>query len=255
MIRIVLVRHGETEWNKAHRLQGRSDIPLAESGVRQAQITGGFVRAQNPQQGYVSSLVRTHQTFAQFGLDLEPNMRPDLAEQDLGEWEGGYAAEIRNRFPDQFEGWRAGTFTPADGESYHELVSRMRGAFFDIVRRTADATPSASTDLSFDVRTAAAVSHGAALRVLFEGLKLIDRHQFIPLTPAAVSVIDIPLHRGPVSSSLPRGGLSDAEDHEAESALIRSLTDEQITDLCRLRLINLSPELLNPVVTDTVAIG
>lgn len=255
MIRIVLVRHGETDWNKAHRLQGRSDIPLADSGARQAQITGGFVRAQNPQQGYVSSLVRTHQTFAQFGLDLEPSIRPDLAEQNLGEWEGGYAAEIRNQFPEQFEAWRAGTFTPADGESYQELITRMRGAFFDIVRATADAQPSPSTDLSFDVRTAVAVSHGAALRVLFEGLKLIDRHQFIPLTPASVSVIDIPLHHGPLSSSLPKGGLGDGRDHEAESALISSLTDEQIVDLCRLRLINLSPELLNPSATESVAIG
>ncbi|TLP71951.1 histidine phosphatase family protein [Nesterenkonia sphaerica] len=255
MIRIVLVRHGETEWNKAHRLQGRSDIPLAESGTLQAQITGGFVRAQTPQQGYVSSLLRTQQTFTQFGLDLQPSIRPDLAEQDLGEWEGGYAAEIRSRFPEQFEAWRAGTFTPAGGESYQQLVTRMRGAFFDMVRRTADISPSASADLSFDVRTAVAVSHGAALRVLFEGLQLIDRHQFIPLTPAAVSVIDIPLHRGPVSSSLPGGGLQDGHDLDAESALIRSLTDEQITELCRLRLINLSPELLNPASTDTVAIG
>ncbi|TLP98587.1 histidine phosphatase family protein [Nesterenkonia salmonea] len=255
MIRIVLVRHGETDWNKTHRLQGRSDIPLAESGVQQARITGGFVRAQHPQQAYVSSLVRTHQTFAQFGLDLEPAVRSDLAEQNLGEWEGGYAAEIRDQFPDQFEGWRAGRFTPADGESYHELVTRMRGAFFDIVRTTAAVQPTPSTDLSFDVRTAVAVSHGAALRVLFEGLKLIDRHQFIPLTPAAVSVIDIPLHRGPVSSSLPKGGLGDERDDDAEAALISSLTDEQITDLCRLRLINLSPELLNPAATESVAIG
>lgn len=255
MIRIVLVRHGETDWNKAHRLQGHSDIPLAESGARQAQITGSFVRAQNPQQGYVSSLIRTHQTFAQFSLDLEPAVRPDLAEQNLGEWEGAYAAEVRDQFPEEFEAWRAGRFTPVDGESYQDLVTRMRGAFFDIVRRTAAIAPSPSTDLSFDVRTAVAVSHGAALRVLFEGLKLIDRHQFIPLTPAAVSVIDIPLHRGPVSSSLPKGGLGDNGDDDAEAALISSLTDEQIVDLCRLRLINLSPELLNPSATESVAIG
>ncbi|WP_120002890.1 histidine phosphatase family protein [Nesterenkonia muleiensis] len=255
MIRIVLIRHGETEWNKDHRLQGRSDIPLADSGIQQARIAGGFVRAQNPQQGYVSSLVRTQQTFAEFGLDIAPTVRPDLAEQNLGEWEGGYAAEIRDDFPDQFEGWRAGSFTPAGGESHQELVTRMRGAFFDIVRHTAEIQPSPSTDLSFEVRTAAVVSHGAALRVLFEGLKLIDRHQFIPLTPAAVTVIDVPLHKGPVSSSLPKSGLDDHTDDDAEAALVRSLTDEQITDRCRLRLINLSPELLNPAAAESVAIG
>ena len=51
MIRILLVRHGETEWNKDHRLQGHSDISLAESGVQQARITGGFVRAPEPPAG------------------------------------------------------------------------------------------------------------------------------------------------------------------------------------------------------------
>ena len=254
MIRVLLVRHGETEWNKDHRLQGHSDISLAESGEKQAAITGAFVRAQNPRQAHVSSLVRTQQTFGQFGLDLQPRIWDDLREQNLGEWEGAYAAEIRDGFPEQFQGWRAGTYTPAGGESYEALVSRMKGAFFDIVRATADIEPTPSADLSFDLRTTMAVSHGAALRVLFEGLGLIDRAQFIPLTPASVTVIDIPLHHGPVSSSLPQGGLEAESGDEAERRRIAELSDAEIEDLCRLRLINLSPELLSPAATETPAI-
>lgn len=255
MIRILLVRHGETEWNKDHRLQGHSDIPLADTGVQQARITGGFVRAQNPQQGYVSSLVRTQQTFAEFGLDLAPQVVPDLAEQHLGEWEGWYGAEVRDQFPEQFEGWRAGTYKPAGGESHAELLHRMKRAFFDIVRATAQIQPSPSVDLSFSLRTAVAVSHGAALRVLLEGIELIDRHQFIPLTPAAVTVIDIPLHRGTLSTTLPQSGLDAEKDDDAEAQFIADLTDEQILSLCRLRLINLSPELLHPGAAGSAAIS
>lgn len=251
MIRILLVRHGETEWNKDHRLQGHSNIPLAESGTEQARITGGFVRAQNPQQGYVSHLVRTQQTYAEFGLEVAAQVVPELAEQNLGEWEGWYGLDVRNQFPEEFEGWRAGSFTPAGGETHPELLERMKGAFFDIVRATAKIQPTASVDLSFSLRTAVAVSHGAALRVLLEGLGLIDRRHFIPLTPASVTVIDIPLHTGPVSSTLPKSGLEEEYPDDAEARLIAELSDEQITELCRLRLINLSPELLHPEADST----
>lgn len=247
MIRVLLIRHGETAWNAEHRLQGHSDIPLAASGVAQAKATGGFVRAQQPGQGYVSSLVRTQQTFAQFGLGIAPQVWPELAEQNLGEWEGRYAAEVRAETPEQFAAWRAGTYTPASGEPHDQLVQRMRTSFYRIVRGTAETEATASPDLSFPVRTAVVVSHGAALRVLLEGLGLLDREQFIPLTPAAVSVIDIPLHSGAVSSSLPKGGLDDGADDATERDLIRALTDEQIQQRSRLRLINLSPEMLTEV--------
>lgn len=254
MIRILLVRHGETEWNKDHRLQGHSDIPLAETGTEQARITGGFVRAQNPQQGYVSHLVRTQQTYAEFGLDVAAEVVPELAEQNLGEWEGWYGLDVRTQFPKEFEGWRAGSFTPAGGETHPELLARMKGAFFNIVRATAGIQPTASVDLGFSLRTAVAVSHGAALRVLLEGLGLIDRHHFIPLTPASVTMIDIPLHHGPVSSTLPKSGLEEEHPDDAEARLIAELSDEEIAELCRLRLINLSPELLYPQ-ADSVAIS
>lgn len=251
MIRVLLIRHGETAWNAEHRLQGHSDIPLAASGEAQARATGGFVRAQQPGQAYVSSLVRTQQTFEQFATDLTPQVWPALAEQNLGEWEGRYAAEVRAEAPEQFAAWRAGTFTPAEGEPHEQLLHRMRSSFFSIVRGTAESEPTISADLSFPVRTAVAVSHGAALRVLLEGLGLIQREQFIPLTPAAVTVIDIPLHSGAVSSSLPKGGLDDGVDAETERHMIRSLSDEQIQQHSRLRLINLSPEMLTDVTVRT----
>ncbi|MDS2173841.1 histidine phosphatase family protein [Nesterenkonia sp. CL21] len=246
MIRVLLCRHGETDWNRDHRLQGRSDISLASSGQRQGAITGGFVRAQNPLQGHVSSLVRTQQTFAQFELDLQPRVWDELMEQNLGEWEGAYAADIRDREAEEFAGWRAGTYTPAGGETHQQLAERMLSAFCEIVRDTAQIEPTASPDLSFEVRTAVAVSHGAALRVLLEHLGLIDRAQSIPLTPASVTVVDVPLTLGPVSSSLPKGGLDDGRSQDQESAQIAALTDEQIIAQSRLRVLNLSPELLNP---------
>lgn len=251
MIRVLLVRHGETPWNKDHRLQGRSDISLADSGREQATVTGGFVRAQNPRQGHASALVRTQQTYAAFGLDHPPRIWDTLVEQGLGEWEGAYAASVRDAEPEQFAGWRAGAYTPAGGETQQDLSDRMLAAFCEIVRATAETEPTPSPDLSFDVRTTVAVSHGAALRVLLERLQLIDRSQSIPLTPAAVTVVDVPLTTGPVSSSLPHGGLDDDAARQAQQ--IAGLTDDEIIGQSRLRVLNLSPELLNPAV-DSVSV-
>lgn len=247
MIRVLLCRHGETDWNRDHRLQGHSDIPLAASGRRQAATTGAFVRAQRPQLGHVSSLIRTHQTYDQFdlgaaGLGDAPQVWDELREQNLGVWEGAYAAEVRDASPEDFAAWRSGGFTPEGGETQQALAERMGRAFCEIVRQTAAVAPTPSPDLGFEVRTAVAVSHGAALRVLFESMGLIDRSRFIPLTPASVTVIDVPLTDKPLSSSLPRGGVESEDIAEAVAAL----TDEQIRSHARLRVLNLSPELLAP---------
>ncbi|MDO5493348.1 MAG: histidine phosphatase family protein [Nesterenkonia sp.] len=247
MIRVILCRHGETDWNRDHRLQGHSDIPLAESGRRQAAATGAFVRAQSPRLGHVSSLVRTQQTYEEFGLgaaglETPPQVWDELREQNLGVWEGAYAAEVRDASPQDFAAWRSGGFTPEGGETQEALAERMGRAFCEIVRQTAAVEPTESPDLSFGVRTAVAVSHGAALRVLFESMGIIDRSRFIPLTPASVTMIDVPLTDGPLSSSLPRGGVESEDLAEAVAAL----SDEDIRSHARLRVLNLSPELLAP---------
>lgn len=244
MIRVILTRHGETAWNRAHRLQGQSEVELAESGVAQAQAAGVYVRSQDPAQGYVSTLGRTQQTFAHYGLDIEPVIMPELIEQNLGDWEGMKTAAAKSDYPDQYRAWKAGTGTPPSGEAPEDVVQRMVAAFCTVVRQAAEAPPTDSVDSSFPLRTVVMVSHGTSCKALLEGLGLIDRTQVISLTAAAISVIDVPLHSGPLSSSLPRGGTQVAETEEEEASIIRALTDEQIISQAKLRLYNLSPEVL-----------
>lgn len=245
MIRVILIRHGETEWNKAHRLQGQSQVQLAESGVTQAQAAGLYVRGQNPTQGYVSPLERTHQTFAQFGLGFAPVQKAELIEQSLGDWEGMKTATAKSDYAQLYKSWKRGEGTPPQGEAPEAVVERMTSAFFEIVRAAADTEPTASVDTSFELRTVVVVSHGTSTKALLEGLGLIDRSQVISLTAAAISVIDVPLHGGPLSSSLPNGGTQVADSAEEEAEIIRNLTNEQIADYAKLRMYNLSPEVLS----------
>ncbi|WP_150460268.1 histidine phosphatase family protein [Nesterenkonia ebinurensis] len=255
MIRVLLVRHGETPWNAQGRMQGRTDIPLSEAGVQQARISGRLIRAQYPQQAHVSTLVRTQQTCEQFGLGFEPTVWDELCEIGFGEWEGEYGAQLVDRFPEKFTAMRAGRFLPAGAETNAEVTQRMRRAFFEIVRATAQIAATPSADLGFEVRTTVVVSHGTSLRLLLESLGLVDRRWWVPLTNCSTTIVEIPLVAGPVSSTLPRAGLdADTDEHE-ESRRIAALTDEQIQHSARLRLLNLSPELLNPAASETAAIG
>lgn len=255
MIRVLLVRHGETEWNAEGRMQGRTDIPLSDLGRHQARLAGGLIRAQHPQQAYASTLVRTQQTLEAFNLDLDPTIWDDLSEIGFGEWEGRYGWQLKEDHPEEFNRMRAGTFVPDGAESNAEVTARMREAFFNIVRGTAQIMPTPSADLGFNVRTVVVVSHGTSLRLLLQSMGLADQQSWVPLTNAATTMIDVPLQPGPVSSTLPKAGLGDEIPHDQEAQKIAALSDEQIEESARLRLINLSPELLNSDAAETAAIG
>ncbi len=213
-------------------------------------MIGGFVRQQNPAQAYVSTLQRTQQTYDEFGIDLLAAARADLVERNLGVWEGQRGKDVRAEAPEQFAAWRRGEFTPENGESHQELTDRITGAFFDIVRRTADAEVTESVDLSFPVRTAVIVSHGASLRVLMQGLGLVQSAQTSPLTNGAVSLLDIPARLPRLidpSSWRVRRRCRDRGGHPG-------LSDSQIVEQSLLRVFNLSPELLNPAAVEDPAI-
>ncbi len=138
-MRLALIRHGPTEWNAQHRVQGSVDTPLSEEGrARIAKLLPpeGFETAR----AYSSPKLRARQTADLLGLE---NLKIDarLAEQNWGDWEGLTRAEMLARDgEDAFI--RAGSglaFRPPGGESTGELHARVRSFFADAAKLDEDA--------------------------------------------------------------------------------------------------------------------
>jgi broad specificity phosphatase PhoE len=92
---LLLVRHGETDWNADGRLQGQTDRPLSEFGRRQARRLADELADEGLEAIYSSDLVRARETaeIVAGPLGLPVNLDPDLREKDWGTWEGLTAVE------------------------------------------------------------------------------------------------------------------------------------------------------------------
>lgn len=105
---ILLVRHGQTEWNRIERFRGQADVPLNEVGLRQAEATGLAISKRYQLAAiYTSPLSRsvaTAQAIAgHFNLPVQPH--PDMIDIDYGDWQGLTTEEVRLRWPKQIENW------------------------------------------------------------------------------------------------------------------------------------------------------
>jgi probable phosphoglycerate mutase len=100
---LYLVRHGETDWNLARRIQGSTDIPLNDTGRAQAADTGRLLRRRHWDAVITSPLSRAFETgsiiAAELGLPT-PSTDADLVERQYGEAEGLNYRELAERFPD-----------------------------------------------------------------------------------------------------------------------------------------------------------
>jgi broad specificity phosphatase PhoE len=92
---LLLVRHGETDWNAEGRLQGHTDRPLSDYGRRQARRLAEELEGEELEAIYSSDLARAHETAEIVGerLGLPVALEPDLREKDWGTWEGLSAVE------------------------------------------------------------------------------------------------------------------------------------------------------------------
>src|SRR5262245_38220710 len=102
---ILLIRHGETEWNRDERIQGQKDIPLSPIGEKQARLLGLRLKKVLCQAVYSSDLSRTRRTaeIALEGRSLPIVFTPALRERDFGRWEGLTWDQIQREFPAQAE--------------------------------------------------------------------------------------------------------------------------------------------------------
>ncbi|MEL6381095.1 MAG: histidine phosphatase family protein [Cyanobacteria bacterium J06626_18] len=107
--RLLLVRHGETEWNRQKRFQGQIDIPLNENGKRQGEQAAEFLRDVKIDAAVTSSLSRPKET-AEIILHHHPDITLEttdgLKEIGHGEWEGLYDHEIEANYPGMLEQWQ-----------------------------------------------------------------------------------------------------------------------------------------------------
>ncbi len=135
------IRHGQTDWNAAGRLQGSKDIPLNERGRAQADANGRALAAHFAAEGrdpaslrwVASPLGRTRETMERVraGAGLEPaayDLAPELREVSFGRFEGMTYAEIEAHAPAAHAAIRRDkwNFLPPDGESYVMLADRVR---------------------------------------------------------------------------------------------------------------------------------
>jgi probable phosphoglycerate mutase len=140
--RVILIRHGETDWSRDGRWQGWSDVPLNAKGQAQARELVEPLARQRPTHLVVSDLVRTQETMRPLAtaLGIEPVVEPELKEIDVGSWAGLTRAEAAERFPEGAARHDAGGTGWEDGETYADIAVRGERA---LLRHTEDLPESA----------------------------------------------------------------------------------------------------------------
>jgi broad specificity phosphatase PhoE len=160
--RLILLRHGRTEWNAQRRFQGQLDPPLDEVGRVQAYEVAALVAALRPDLLVSSDAQRAMQTAlvvgAVTGLDVQS--MAGLRERSLGHWEGLTREDVAERYPDEYADWIAGRdVSRRGGETRPQVAKRSRAVF--------DALP--------EVAVTVAVTHSATAMALCSSLLGMDQ--------------------------------------------------------------------------------
>jgi broad specificity phosphatase PhoE len=169
---LLLVRHGETDWNRDGRWQGGSDTSLNDLGRGQARALAQELDG-NVGVVYSSDLSRARETAEIIAakLGLEIRFDPRLRERGFGSWEGLTTSEIEERFADSHRRWLAGESAGADdAETFEDFFARVNGFLDDVLRRHPD-------------DEVLVISHGGSIRVLHAlatGLDYVRDHRLIP---------------------------------------------------------------------------
>ena len=158
---LLIVRHGETEWNAEGRIQGHTDIGLSENGAQQARSLGQRLAERQIDVAYSSDLKRTSET-ARLALghrNVVLNETPRLREYHKGIFEGMTLTEIQTQFPDEYPKYleKDLSYAPEGGETTRDVSTRMASIFQEIKAKHLD-------------ETVLVVSHGGALRAAMVSL-------------------------------------------------------------------------------------
>ncbi len=125
---LILMRHGETAWNRSQRLQGHRDIPLSDAGRNQAVDAAPSVAALRPEVVVASDLGRARETADAVASlrGVEVRVDPRLRETSMGRWEGLTRDEVIAGWPAEWDAWRTTSAhaSPPGGESRWQVAQR-----------------------------------------------------------------------------------------------------------------------------------
>ncbi|WP_035799946.1 histidine phosphatase family protein [Crocosphaera chwakensis] len=190
VLRLLFIRHGETQWNRESRFQGIRDIPLNENGKNQAQKAANFLKNIPIAFGVSSPLLRPKETaeiILQYHPDITLDLRPALTEICHGLWEGKLESEIEANFPGMLKQWKEApeTVQMPEGETLQQVWDRAVACWQEIVK-----------DYSHDPnpKTGIVVAHDAINKVILCELLGLNPANFwnIKQGNGCVSVIDYP---------------------------------------------------------------
>ena len=183
MTKLILVRHGHVEGISPERFRGRAELPLTDTGRREADATAKRIAASwRPAAIYTSPLGRCVETGAAIGkvVGLTPATMSGLNDIDYGDWQGLTRDEAYARWPAEIDLWYAHpdwTAIPG-GEALQQVLARVVSTVRDIVRRHPD-------------ETVVFVAHDSVNRVLLHALELpLSRYWRFKQSPCCINELD-----------------------------------------------------------------
>ncbi len=202
MPRLLLVRHGLTDWNSQGRIQGHTETQLSAVGLRQAEALARRLSVEKIDAIYASNLNRavvTARTIAQHhGLPVQ--IEPRLCEADYGAWEGRTMGELREQDPERAAAWLSEptTVAPPGGETLEDVAERV-ASFLEELR----ARP--------DDEQIVLVGHGGSLRALLCVALHIPQgySRRLRVSTASLSIVEMTRQRAVLSLFNDRHHLSD----------------------------------------------
>jgi len=131
LLTILLLRHGQTDWNHSGRWQGHADIPLNETGQKQAAALCQRLRSWPIDTIYTSDLQRCVQTAEPLAAELgiAPIKKKVWRERDVGDFSGLTGEQAREQFPDVWARTTRGMIDPPNGEAFTDVLSRAWQAY------------------------------------------------------------------------------------------------------------------------------
>jgi len=181
--RIILIRHGQTDWNLENRYQGHADTGLNRKGVRQAKRLSIRMRREDVDRVY-SSDRRRAMDFAKIIFPMHKvKVEPDLREISFGIFEGLTYDEIKNKYPGVYSRWADKPFDIKipKGEAPALFRKRVVRSFKKIAR-------------SGEGKTVAIVTHGGSINVIVN--KVMGRQDSLDFIPKSASISIIEFKRG-----------------------------------------------------------